>query len=128
MTYDAVDLFAGSGGWDVGMKWLGMTSIGVELDPTACDTRDAAGMNTIRASVQYLSPLWLNCKGFIASPPCQTFSRTGGGSGRRDLEIVSQALRGSARSTARGSLWSRFPNVCRSGRHTLRSCKTWATT
>lgn len=34
----AVDLFAGAGGWDEGIRPLGIQPLGVELDPDACAT------------------------------------------------------------------------------------------
>ena len=33
-----IDLFAGAGGWDEGLRMLGLWSLGIELDPLACAT------------------------------------------------------------------------------------------
>lgn len=86
----ALDLFAGSG-WGVACKHLGIDEYGVEIMPEAIATREANGMNTIYNDV------WDGLKGtteypeydlLIASPPCQTFSTAGQGSGRRALDDV----------------------------------------
>lgn len=92
-AYDAVDLFAGPGGWDVAAHSLGLSVLGVEFDHAACETRRAAGLATIEADVRTLDPLDYGTAGFIASPPCQTFSMAGKGSGRADLELILEALR-----------------------------------
>lgn len=92
-TFDAVDLFAGPGGWDVAAYTLGLTVLGVEFDRAACETRRAAGLATIEADVRDLDPLDYGAPGFIASPPCQTFSMAGKGSGRADLDALLAAVR-----------------------------------
>ena len=90
----ALDLFAGTG-WGVACQRLGITEFGVELMPEAAATRAANGMNTIYADV------WDGLEGrqdvplydlLIASPPCQTFSVAGKGSGRRALDDVIGAI------------------------------------
>lgn len=94
MTGQVVDLFAGPGGWDVAAHALGMDVIGVELDQAACDTRRAAGFNTLQASVADLDPLdFRPCDGLIASPPCQAWSSAGKRGGERDKPIVYRAAR-----------------------------------
>lgn len=86
-----VDLFAGPGGWDEGLRTLGRTSsvIGVEMDKHACAVAEAAGHARILADVRSVDPLSLlrgePLEGLIASPPCQTFSQAGRGSGRTAL-------------------------------------------
>lgn len=86
----ALDLFAGSG-WGVACQWLGIEEHGVELMPEARATREANGMDTIYHDV------WDGLSGvaevpaynlLIASPPCQTFSLAGKGSGRAALDDV----------------------------------------
>jgi DNA (cytosine-5)-methyltransferase 1 len=79
-----VDLFAGPGGWTEGLRSLGLTDIGLELDPSACATRRAAGHQTIRADVEHYPRQHLHGRvaGLIASPPCQDFSAAGLGAGR----------------------------------------------
>jgi len=92
---DAVDLFAGPGGWEEGAKALGLTRIvGVEWDHSACRTAVAAGHLRVRADVSSL-PLhpFVGVPGLIASPPCPTFSAAGKGSGRHDLPLLLEAIR-----------------------------------
>lgn len=52
---DTIDFFAGPGGWDVGAASLGITPIGVELDPDTVATREAAGLPTLHADVAELA-------------------------------------------------------------------------
>ncbi len=86
----AVDLFAGPGGWDVAAHIMGLDVVGVEWDEAACKTRRAVGHRTVEADVADVDPLdlieehWPGGRpaGLIASPPCQTFSSAGSGSGR----------------------------------------------
>jgi DNA (cytosine-5)-methyltransferase 1 len=89
MTDTAHDLFAGPGGWDVAARDLGIDVTGVELDHDACETRRAAGLATIEDSVTDHGPADLGrAEGLIGSPPCQTFSIAGSGSGRLALARV----------------------------------------
>ena len=92
-AWDAVDLFAGAGGWDIAAQTLGLDVVGVEVDAAACATRAAAGLTTMQGDVRALSPCNLPTRGLIASPPCQTFSMGGKGSGRRALDSVISAAR-----------------------------------
>lgn len=87
----ALDLFAGAGGWSVACQRLGIEEFGVELMPEAKATRHAAGFSTIYDDVweglrdaAIVPPHRL----LIASPPCQSFSTAGQGSGRRALDDV----------------------------------------
>lgn len=95
----ALDLFAGTG-WGVACQRLGIKEAGVEIMPEAIATRTANGMETIYHDVwdgllltaeqhreQYGSYGLL-----IASPPCQTFSMAGKGSGRAALDEVLEAI------------------------------------
>ncbi|WP_394621001.1 DNA cytosine methyltransferase [Lentzea sp. JNUCC 0626] len=87
--YDAVDLFAGPGGWDVAARSLGLRTRGIEKDHAACQTRRAAGLPTYEGDVRDFDPIeFLGVPGFIASPPCQTFSVAGKGAGRKALDLV----------------------------------------
>lgn len=96
--HDVVDLFAGPGGWSVACRRLGLREIGIETDKAAHLTRRAAGFHTIRASVTDLGPnSFPRARGLIASPPCQTFSAAGKGSGRKALDTVLAAVEGMAR-------------------------------
>jgi DNA (cytosine-5)-methyltransferase 1 len=92
--FDAVDLFAGPGGWDVGAQELGIRTIGLEWDADACDTRRAADLPTVEGDVRKFGPAnFPNVRGLIASPPCQTFSTAGKGSGRAALDLVLEQMR-----------------------------------
>jgi DNA (cytosine-5)-methyltransferase 1 len=80
-----LDLFAGAGGWEEGLRGLGLSALGVESDPLACATARAAGHDRLEADVATLdpaafAPLW----GLIASPPCQAWSIAGKKLGRQD--------------------------------------------
>lgn len=90
---DAIDLFAGPGGWDLAARELGLTVLGIENDPATCATREAAGLPTLCADVRKLDPLDYLALGLIASPPCQTFSAAGKGSGRAELADIVGLIR-----------------------------------
>lgn len=73
-----VDLFAGAGGWDEGLRQLGYEAVGIDNDKFACATATAAGHQRLEADVAALDPgsfgsVW----GLIASPPYQAFSLAG---------------------------------------------------
>jgi DNA (cytosine-5)-methyltransferase 1 len=88
----ADDLFAGAGGWDLAAAQLGIHARGVENMKEARATRDAAGLTTIHDDVWTFAPDG-NAEGLIASPPCQTFSAAGKGSGRKALDDVLRGIR-----------------------------------
>lgn len=84
-----IDLFAGAGGWDEGLLQLGHTALGVETDPLACATAEAAGHPRLAADIAQLDPaefgpVW----GLIGSPPCQAYSAAGKKLGRQDKQHV----------------------------------------
>jgi DNA (cytosine-5)-methyltransferase 1 len=92
----ALDLFAGVG-WAVACQRLGITDRGVENAPVVVEARGIAGFETLYRDV------WDGLLGIygvgrydilIASPPCQTFSAAGSGSGRRALNEVLAAISG----------------------------------
>lgn len=86
----AVDHFAGTG-WAVACRWLGILEYGVEIMKEAIFTRRAVGFRTIYRDVwSGLLHAWLVPFHdlYIASPPCQTFSVAGRGTGRKALEMV----------------------------------------
>ena len=89
-----VDLYAGPGGWSHGLRQLGLTDVGIELDTAACATRAAAGHATIRADVAAIpiEPMVGRVTGLIASPPCQSFSTAGLGEGRDQLDALCAAV------------------------------------
>lgn len=92
-----LDLFAGPGGWDVAARVLGLDPVGVEIDPSARLTREAAGLTTheegdVRKVFDLVDPD-VGIDGLIASPPCQTFSMAGCGKGRQALDLVLDGVR-----------------------------------
>jgi DNA (cytosine-5)-methyltransferase 1 len=89
-----VDLFAGPGGWSEGLRSLGLSDVGVELDPDCCLTRRAAGHRTLRADVSVYppEPFAPRTEGLIASPPCQAWSLAGKGGGRREIGRIHRAV------------------------------------
>lgn len=91
---DTLDLFAGPGGWTVGLATLGIRDIGIEWDPAACATRAAAGHHTVRADAAALAtaPMRGRIRRLIASPPCQAWSRAGKQLGLVDQPLVHQAV------------------------------------
>ncbi len=91
--HDAVDLFGGPGGWDYACKVLGIDSLGVEWDDSACATRAAAGLRTVQGDVAKLDPYdFGRPRIVIGSPPCPTFSSAGNGGGRHLTEIIVRCL------------------------------------
>lgn len=92
---NAVDLFAGPGGWDQGARALDLRPLGIELDDQACATRRAAGHWTLQGDVAALDPRAVVAGNFmsvphllIGSPPCPTFSNAGSGNGHRLTDII----------------------------------------
>lgn len=91
-----IDLFAGPGGWDEGLRQLGRRDVlGIEWDDAACATAEAAGHERLKADIAALDPSDI-CgailEGEIASPPCQGFSMAGKGKGREDSELLIKAV------------------------------------
>lgn len=76
-----LDLFAGPGGWDEGLRMIGRDDvIGVELDPNACATAERAGHRRICADVACDITTIIHgerIEGLIGSPPCPSFSVAG---------------------------------------------------
>lgn len=92
-TPTIVDLFAGPGGWDIAARDLGLDPIGIELSASACATRAANGLATIRASVaDYPPERFGHITGLIASPPCPLFSSAGSGAGRALIAEICAAV------------------------------------
>lgn len=95
------DDFAGPGGWSTGIRDLledaDLVEVALEWDASACLTRVANGhVNTLRADVAAypVCPFLGRTIGYIGSPPCQTFSMAGGGSGRAHLALMQACVRG----------------------------------
>ena len=89
-----VDAYSGPRGWSEGLRALGLTDIGIELDDSACRTAVAAGHRTIRADVAQfpLDHLVGRVDGLIMSPPCQAFSTAGTGEGRDVIPELAAAI------------------------------------
>lgn len=86
-----VDLFAGPGGLDVAASLLGVRSVGIELDAGACETREAAGLETVQGDVRDYGPADFPSFNVLAGgPPCQTFTVAGKGAGRKALSEVEE--------------------------------------
>jgi DNA (cytosine-5)-methyltransferase 1 len=98
-----IELFAGPGGYSEGLAMLGIKReqmIGIEFEPNACATAEAAGHQRLKADVTTLDPgdvarFYFPSLGergtitlFHASPPCQGFSMAGKGKGREDSELL----------------------------------------
>lgn len=101
-----LDLFAGPGGWDEGLKMRGRTDvIGAEIDEWACATATAAGHERLfhrKADVYGLKPdRFAGVEGLIASTPCQGFSPAGLKAGIGDMGIVRDLISGMAQGIDR---------------------------
>ena len=93
----ALDLFAGPGGWDEGLRPLGIAPLGVEWDENACATRKAAGHPTLQADVSGLNPQdFAGTELLLASPPCQAFSVAGKKRGNLDRGRILEVMHGLA--------------------------------
>lgn len=113
------DDFAGPGGWDEGLRMLGVTDVvGVECDAAACATAVAAGHYRLRADVAHLPiDAWLGCygpvTGYIASPPCQDFATCGPmvGQGGDRGRLVTEPLRVALELQPAWIAWEQVPLV-----------------
>lgn len=84
-----INLFAGPGGLCMAADTLDIPTIGIEWDANACQTRRAAGLETIQCDVRNYGPRdFPKCNFLTAGPPCQTFTLTGNGEGRKALDTV----------------------------------------
>lgn len=107
-----LDLFAGPGGWDEGLRLLGRTDVlGVEREPVVCATAQAAGHDRLEADVSTLEPRDFSLiEGIIASPPCPDFSTAGQGAGITGASgrLVTEPLRW---VRALGPAWTAWEQV-----------------
>ena len=113
-----LDLFAGAGGWDEGLRMIGRRDVlGIEWDESACLTAEAAGHRRLRADVAKLDPHdYIGAEGLIASPPCQAWSLAGKRGGEEDRaachELADRMAAGDDSTDWRGWADDRSPLVC----------------
>lgn len=94
-AFDALDDFAGPGGWDEGARMIGLTTLGFEWDQAACDTAEAAGHARIKVDVSLADAAVYRgvVRGYLGSPPCTLFSPAGKGTGRDAIELLADGIR-----------------------------------
>ena len=93
-TWDALDDFAGPGGWDVGARMIGLDLYGVDYDKSACETAEAAGFTREQVDITiHATPAWAYEKGHVSSPSCTLFSMAGSGVGRMVLDVLADGIR-----------------------------------
>lgn len=89
LTHIALDLFSGHG-WGVALDKLGVHEYSVDIMPEVRETRAMNGMKdlTYEDVWDYPSSAKLVFDTLIASPPCQSYSASGNGHGRKALNDV----------------------------------------
>jgi DNA (cytosine-5)-methyltransferase 1 len=92
-----VDLFAGLGGHDVGLRLEGRTDVvGYELDPDACASARANGLVRVEGDLSTFEPRdtlpGVPVEGHVGSPPCQGFSPAGKGLGMLDMPTILEGV------------------------------------
>ena len=115
-----LDLFAGPGGWDQGLRMLGRTDVvGIEWEKWACVTARAAGHRRAQADIATLTPRRLgvgHVEGVIGSPPCQAWSMSGKRKGELDRaachELADRMAEGDDSTDWRTWEDDRSPLVC----------------
>lgn len=94
VSFDALEDFAGPGGWDQGALLVGLRLHGVDYDKAACETARAAGHEREQADVtEHASPEWARGKGHVSSPSCTLFSMAGSGIGRLVISVLVDATK-----------------------------------
>lgn len=92
-TADTAELFAGPGGWDEGIRSLGVEPEGLEWAADAVATASAAGHTRRLVDVATVDPLeYLGVTGLIGSPPCPGFSMSGARRGLLDAKLLLAAV------------------------------------
>lgn len=98
--FDALEDFAGPGGWDEGAKLLGLRFAGFDYDKSACETAQAAGHHREQVDVtEHETPGWAlrttrtTPIGHVSSPSCTLFSMAGSGIGRLVINILCDAVK-----------------------------------
>lgn len=117
MTKVVVDLFAGPGGFDTGLRMAGFTGtlLGWELDPMACATARAAGHTRLQGDVtaQRLDRVVPGAVfGLLVSPPCKDWSTTGSGLGEAGTTggLIREGLRWALALMPTWTVWECTPN------------------
>lgn len=112
-----VDLFAGPGGFDTGLRMADYRGriVGFELDRWACATARAAGHMRIQADVAAV-PLDRvepgKVFGLLVSPPCKDWSTTGSGKGESGTSgyLIREPLRWALALMPTWTVWECTPN------------------
>lgn len=113
-TPTVLDLYAGPGGWDTGLRAIApdlhAATLGVEVDPDARHTRRLAGHHTHPTRDVYALTPPDQLTGLIASPPCTGLSKAGTKAGRADLDDVEALLdaytAGNPEEAREAALWT----------------------
>lgn len=89
LNHIALDLFSGHG-WGVALSKLGTHEYSVDIMPDVKATRELNGMKdlTYEDVWDYHLSVGLDFNTLIASPPCQSYSASGNGHGRKALNDV----------------------------------------
>lgn len=76
------------------MRDVGVTDVlGIEWEPTACATAEAAGHRRLQADIAALNPGDYRPVGKVSSPPCTKFSAAGSGVGTRVMDHLATGIR-----------------------------------
>lgn len=87
------ELFKGAGGMSLGIRAAGHDSHGIEWNKDAVATCVTNGLSVTHGDVRAYGPAdFPDADGLAGGPPCQTFSAAGNGAGRRDLDVVLNAI------------------------------------
>lgn len=92
----AVDQFSGIGGWDFAARNIGgIRTLGIDNMPEVVTTRELNGFETIGTDIYewFATGQPFPYDLLLASPPCQTFSMQGSGTGRKALDTVLGLIR-----------------------------------
>lgn len=90
MNVAVLEGFAGAGGLSEGCRMLDIgPTLGIEINPNACATAQAAGHARTCTDIRTLTPDTLTgVTGWVSGPPCPTYSAAGKRTGHRDYATV----------------------------------------